>query len=227
MDNQVIQQAPTYIPVLTDSAGFWVQVVLAVITFLAVIVALFQEKIKDFFNSARLKLEINLKPPDCHQIDLTNQVNGQFISKCIYLRIRVTNVWGKTATNVEIMAANMWKLKSNKEEAIKSFLPMNLRWSHLHRVAEAIPPKSFRFCDLGAIRPLNGKVVLWLDTIAQPNPVSGGVIPNRIEAGEYKLELLISGGNTNPEVTSWKIKFSDQWSDDENEMMKRIRISKL
>lgn len=225
MQDVIIKQAPDIIPVLTDPASLVVNIILAAITFLAVLVALFQEKIKDWFNLAHLDLDINVNPPDCHQIDLTDQ-NGVFISKSIYSRIRVKNTKGKTAKNVEIIASNLWKYNNNQYEIVKTFLPMNLKWSHLGRAKEIIPPKSFRFCDLGPVRPLADSVILKLDTIVQPNPVSGGVLPNVIEAGKYKLELLISGDNTKPKVYTWTIEFSNQWSDDEATMLERINIEK-
>lgn len=225
MQDVIIKQAPDIIPVLTDPANLVVNIILAIITFLAVLVALFQERIKDWFNLAHLDLNINLDPPDCHQIDLTDQSRA-FLSKCIYLRIRVINFKGKTAKNVEIIASNLWRYDNDTYNVVKTFLPMNLRWSHLHRAKEVVPPKSFRFCDLGPIRPLQSNVVLKLDTIVQPNPVSGGVLPNVLEAGKYKLELLISGDNTKPKIYTWIIEFSDQWSDDEDIMLERIRIDK-
>lgn len=226
MQKAIIEQAPKII-LLSDPKDFWIQLLSTIVTFFAVIVALFQEKIKDYFNQTELRLDINLTPPDCHQIDLTDQQNGTFISKCIYTRIRVQNISKKTANNIEIMASNLWKLdKDNKSTKIKTFLPMNLRWSHLHPTKEIIPPKSFRFCDLGPFRPLNGKAYFKLDTIVQPNPVSGGKWPNILEPGKYLLELLMSGDNVKPKIEKWIIEFTDYWSDNEEDMLRRISILK-
>ena len=71
--NEIIKQAPEIIPVLTDPANFWVSVGLAIVTFLTLFVALFQERIRKFWNRATLDMEINLTPPDSHQISLSNQ----------------------------------------------------------------------------------------------------------------------------------------------------------
>lgn len=228
MHESVIQHGPQIVPALTDSGNLHVQEILAALTFCAVLVALFQEKIKDWFNQSKLQLEINLNPPDCHQIDLTDQQTGQFISKCIYLRIRVTNTSAKTASNVEILASNLWKQKTNGDyKIVKTFLPMSLRWSHLHPRTETIPPQSFRFCDLGPVRPVNNRSVFKFDMIVQPNPVSGGVFPNIIDAGKYKFELLITGDNTKPKLTTWIFEFLDKWSNDEDKMLERIKIRKI
>lgn len=228
MDNSVLEQAPKIIPVLTDASGFWIQVALTIATFSAVLVALFQEKIKDWFNRAELSVEIRPNPPDCHQIDLTNQQTGQFVSKSIYIRIRVTNESkDKLAKNIEIIASNLWKLQGRKKEIVKWFLPMNLVWAHSHPVTVTIPPKSFRLCDLGSFRPLfDGDTRFMFSTEVQPNPVSGGHIPNIIESGKYLLEVITSGENVKPETIYWEIEFKRDWSDSEDEMLKRISIKK-
>lgn len=204
-----------------------IQILMVVVTFLAVVVALFQENIRRYFDRVKLKLQINLEPPDCHQIDLTDQINGAFISKCIYLRIRVTNIGDKTARDVEILASNLWKIEDSGNKKVKTFLPMNLRWSHSHPIKVTIPPKSFRFCDLGPIRPLGNRIILRFDMETQPNPVSGGVYPNIIDSGTYLLEVLLSGDNIYPQVIRWKIEIPNVWSDDETEMLTKIKINQL
>lgn len=229
MDKAVIEQAPKIIPILTDSNGLLVQVVLTIVTGAAVLVALFQERIKDWFNKANLSVEIRPTPPDCHQIDLTDQQTGKFVSKCIYIRIRVTNESkNKLAKNIEIIASNLWKLQGKKKEIVKWFFPMNLVWAHNHPITVTIPSKSFRLCDLGAFRPLfDGNTRFRFDTMVQPNPVSDGHIPNIIESGKYLLEVITSGENVKPETIYWEIEFKQDWSDSEEEMLKRISIKKV
>ncbi len=206
--------------------GDRIQILMVIATFLAVLIALFQENIKRYFDIVRLTLEINLTPPDCHQIDITNEINGQFICKCIYLRIRVTNIGDITARNIEILASNLWRIENNTRTIVKTFLPMNLRWSHTHPTQVTMPTKSFRFCDLGPVRLLNNNVILKFDMETQPNPVSGGVYPNIIFPGKYILEILLSGENVYPEITHWEIAIPDKWSNDEDTMLKEIKIKK-
>ena len=227
MTQSFIEQSPKIIAVYTDPEGLTVQIALAVVTGMAVLIALFQEKIKDFLNQVRLKLEINLQPPDCHQIDLSN--NGQFVSKSIYLRIRVQNTSNsKTAMAVEVLMANLWKVQRSggKNTIVRTFLPMNLRWSHDHPTSTTILPRSFKFCDLGPVRPFGDGVILKLDTITQPNPVSNGKYPNVIEPGSYLFELIISGDNVVPEKSYWNLSVPNKWSDNEKVMLKRIKITK-
>jgi len=203
-----------------------IQIMMVVSTFLAVLVALFQENLKRHFDRVKLKLEINLSPPDCHQIDLTDPM-GNFMCKCIYLRVRVSNLCDITARNAEIIVSNLWRVENNEKSIVKTFLPMNLRWSHTHPTKVTIPPKSFRFCDLGPVRPLENSIILKLETETQPNPVSGNVYPNIINPGEYILELLLSGDNVIPKLTKWNISFENNWSNDEKTMLERIKISQV
>jgi len=229
MQNTIIEQAPQIIPVLIDPKGFLIQTALTIVAFLALMVALFQELIKEKLNKSKIYIEIRLVPPDCHQIDLTNTQTGQFVSKCIYIRIRATNVSkSKMAKNIEIITSNLWKISGKKKTVVKSFLPMNLIWAHTHPITITIPPKSFRLCDLGSFRPLNNKNTFFrFNTIVQPNPVSGGKIPNVIESGEYELETIVSGENVTPEIVHWQIKFEEDWSDNEDRMLKNISIKRV
>lgn len=210
-----------------DRSDLIVQVLLTVITFFAVLIALFQEKIKDFWTKATLQPDINLEPPDCHQIALHNIKTGEFMGNSIYIRIRVKHVSGKSAKNVEAVIAKVEKFLGNEWISVPEFLPMNLQWSHTHTQSVTIPPKSFRHCDLGSFRPITTIVNQFkIDTIVQPNPISNGKIPNLLPPGKYKFEILFSGENVNPILKRWIVEFKPNWSQDERVMLsKNIKIS--
>lgn len=216
------------LPWVRDAKDFWVQVVLAIVTFFAVLVALFQEKIKDLFNKAILSPSIKLRPPDCHQIDLTNNLR-QVVGKAIYIRICVSHEKGKSGENVEIILFRVLrKNKNDKWINVKEFLPMNLRWSHTHSQTVTIPPKSFRHCDLGSFRKSQTTTKFLIDTIVQPNAVSGGKIPNLLSPATYKFEILLTGKNVKPVIKSWIIIFKPTWSDKESTMLKKnIQIREI
>jgi hypothetical protein len=61
----------------------------------------------------------------------------------------------------------------------------------------------------------------------QPNPVSGGVLPNIINPGKYELEILLTGENVFPEITKWEIVVPDRWSDDEDTMLDLIKVKRV
>jgi len=223
MDDVIIKQAPEIIPVLTDPANLWVSVGLAVVTFLALLVALFQERIRKYWNRAILDMEINLIPPDSHKIALSNPTTGQIVGQTIYVRIKVIHKKGSAGKNVEIMPTNFWQIdSSNNLTKLKYFLPISLVWSHFQPRTNIIrvPVSLFRHCDFGHfLKSENGnKAILLLDTMVQPNPVADNEIPNVIKPGKYQFELLLSGDNVKALRKKWEIEF-DNWSDDENEML--------
>lgn len=227
----VLKQAPEIIPVLTDPANLWVNISFAIITLLAVIVALFQERIRIFWNMAKLDMEINLKPPDCHQIALSNPSTGQNVGNAIYIRILVNHIKGSAGENVEIIPIRFWKIKDSKKEVLEHFLPISLVWSHFQPRQNTIriPVGLFRHCDFGYFRknPTNNQAVLFLDTMVQPNPVANNKIPNIIEPGKYCFELLLSGDNVKSFRKKWILEFKN-WSDDENEMLtNNIKIHEI
>ena len=220
--NEIIKQAPEIVPVLTDPANLWVNVGLAVVTFLALVVALFQERIRKYWNRATIDMEINLTPPDCHQISLSNQ-SGQIVGQTIYIRIRVIHKNGPAGENVEIMPINFWRIdKQNNLSLLKYFLPISLVWSHFQPRINTIrvPVSLFRHCDFGHFVKTQNKnqTILILDTMVQPNPVANNEIPNVIKPGKYQFELLLSGDNVKALRKKWEIEFKN-WSDDESVML--------
>lgn len=226
MSETLITEVPKYITVLVDNKGFWVQVSLAVITLVAVLVALFQEKIKEWFNQSVLDMKINLNPPDCHQIALSNPETGQSICSSIYIRIRVEHIKGSAAENCEIMALKFWKITRNgQKEEVQSFLPMNLIWSHFQprTINTRIAKKLFHHCDFGFFAPFNegNRTILKLDTMVQPNLVASGEYPNVFQPGKYEFELLLSGDNAKPLKKKWLLEFDENWTEDEQEMLTR------
>ncbi len=227
--NEVITSAPNIVPVLTDSANLWVSIALAIVTFGALLVALFQEKIKGWFNRATLDMEINLAPPDCHQIDL-NDPRGAFICKSLYIRIKVSHKNGIAGENIEIMPVNFSSISSDGEvKKLSYFLPINLVWSHFQPRTNVmrVPVGLFRHCDFGRfVKNADGNPLLVLDTMIQPNKVADGEIPNVIKPGKYVFELLLSGDNVKSLVKKWELEFA-RWSDDEAQMLRNIKIKAL
>jgi len=222
MTNEIIRNTSEIIPVIINGEDYWVNIILAAITFFAVFVALFQERIRKWWNRSVLDMEISLAPPDCHQIAMSDKY-GKIIEKTIYLRIKVIHKRGAAGENVEIMPIKFWSIDDNNNLSIvKHFLPINLVWSHFQPRTNItrIPVGLFRHCDFGHLicRGREQEAVLVVDTLTQPNPVANEEIPNVIRPGKYKFELLLSGDNVRAVRKTWEIKFK-KWSEDENEML--------
>ncbi|MCD4679388.1 MAG: hypothetical protein K8S00_03270, partial [Bacteroidales bacterium] len=207
----------------------WVNIALAIVTFMAVLVALFQERLRKLWNRSVLDMKLSLLSPDTHQIVMTSQ-SGEYLGKTIYLRIRVLHKKGVAGENVEIMPINFWRIdESGKSHKLKHFLPISLVWSHFEPRTNAIrvPVGLFRHCDFGHFLNLRGgdKAMLIIDTLTQPNPVANGEIPNVIKPGKYRFELLLAGDNVGSLRKTWEIEFG-KWSDSEDEMLKNNIVLK-
>lgn len=72
------------------------------LTFYAIIVALFKEKLVDFYFPPKLEIiPITTKPEDFHEVDARNS-EGYFIEKQSWLGIRIKNIGLASAKNVEV-----------------------------------------------------------------------------------------------------------------------------
>lgn len=231
MHNFFFYQIPSVYLLPDDDRGLWVNIILAFIIFLAVVVAFLQEEIRRRANQATLDMDINLIPPDSHQIEMTSP-EGLAARKTIYIRIRVKHLKGRAGENVEIMPVSFSRVDaSGRLTPIESFFPISLVWSHFQpRVnTTRVPVSLFRFCDFGhviGLHPSNDPMLI-LDTIVQPNRVSGGEIPNFIKAGKYQFELLLSGDNVKVLKKKWEIEIVG-WSDDEKIMLtENLKITEI
>lgn len=194
----------------------------------ALLIALFQDRIREWWNRAELKINISMTPPDCHKIELCDQ-KGNFSKNCIYLRARVTNIGRKPAENTEVMISRLWKIDElGNEKILETFLPMNLAWSHYRTSSMRIPAGVFRHCDIGDIRRYSTETQMRFDIIVQPYQVEGFKYPNIVSAGKYRFELITSADNTISKQSLWELEFNGIWTENEKEMLeKHIHIKKI
>ncbi len=212
------------------STSDWIQIVIAVITLLAVLAAIWP-LISIQRRRPKLNAHIIPKPPDSHKIALTDP-EGYPLQEVIYVRIKVEHLKGDPAENVEVMLVKCMEYKNGKKQVKKNFLPLNLIWSHSTPRSHTIklPAGLFRHCDLGYLYPYGEHNTRFrFDTIVQPNPVGDeGNLPNVIGKGKYEIELWISGDNTRTLKKRWLIEFDGIWENSEASMLKKhLKISKL
>lgn len=223
--------------ILTSS--IFVDWILAGITFLAVLVAIFQEHIKRFFWKPKLVLELREEPPDCHKITINKYNKSGLIqasASSYYFRIRIKNSGTINAERVEIQASRLSKFNGEKFLLINHFTPMNLVFSHTHeRYLESLSPKMEKLCDLfhvinpsehQAFIPFESKKpIIWFDLEVNPNNF-GNLI---YDPGLYKLDIVVGASNIRKPISrSLIIKFNGNWNDDESEMIGKdlsIRLS--
>ena len=229
----------------------WVGVVTAIATFGLFLVALFQDTIRNCLHHPKLEVSITPKPPDCHQIGIVMRPNMStmpptsgappgtqgidFLS--LYLRLRVKNIGNIAAKDVEVFALSLTREAADGNyRPVETFLPMNLKWSHLHEVFyPQISPGMYRHCDLAHIYDLTGKQTLQLqqpteyletenpndtylsfDLIVRPNNKGHLVGP-----GRYQIKIQVAASNCKPIEKTFEINLQGRWYDDEDEMLER------
>ncbi len=203
-----------------------------IVTFLAVLVALFKEDLRVLWRRPKLVSAINLSAPDCHKTELSFlHITSQVVEKspCYYFRVWIRNNGNLRAEQVQVFAARLLRKHADgnfKED--RQFLPMNLRWSHSHEIfADGISPKMGKHCDLGYIMHPSkaakagntlpnvptGKAIMSLDLEVKPNTMSHLLSP-----GVYQLELRVAAANLTPVLMILELTLTGDWYDDESQM---------
>jgi hypothetical protein len=216
-----------------EYAAAWVG---AIATFLAVLVALFQEPLRRAWYRPILTVRIQLGPPDCHQTQMTmiattaageQQIVGQY--PCYYFRDWVENTGRGRATDVQVFAAELQRRQADgtfrRDDA---FLPMNFKWSHSHEVfAAGLSPGMGKHCDIAhVLEPQgaqqkgetvvgvpSGQTVLTLDLEMEPNTRTHLLAP-----GVYRLLLRIAASNRMPATSTIEITHTGNWYSTESQM---------
>src|SRR5262245_53754311 len=131
-------------------SGSWTQLFAAVATLLAIIVALFKERIIAWRYPPILTIAARQSPPDIDQIPF-----GDIDGYC--LRLWVENEGKSRAEKVEVFVSEIRQRRPSDGEFIPvgSFIPMNLRWSfgserpaHAEMFADGISPGMGVHCNL-------------------------------------------------------------------------------
>ena len=217
-------------------ASSWV---LAGSTFLAVLVALFKDWALRIVRHPTLEARINLAAPDCHKTELLSFVptQPQPVSRipCYYFRIWVENTGKVRAEKVQVFVSRLLKKSADGSfQEVKSFLPMNLKWSHSQPFqtpeifADGISPGMGKHCDFfhiiePAIRAQTGapvptgfnqnETILELDLEVSPATLS-----YLVTSGTYQFELKIAATNSKPISKIFEVTHTGQWFPDEPRM---------
>jgi hypothetical protein len=215
----------------------------AVGSVLLAILAVFQDKIRNWLTRPRLKVQAKTQPPLCRKTwwmhpwppgDLrydANKVEAEYFP-CYYFGLEISNVGNMAASNVEVYASSLTRKRADEEfEPVSRFTPMNLKWAHEHTVyLPLLSPKMFKFCAVGhIIAPAQRKRVghdlpgvaddqglLALDL--QEEPTMKGYL---VEPGQYRLTLVVTAANSTPKQCEIEFVFSGDWYDSEEEMFRR------
>ena len=211
----------------------------SIATLLAVIVALFKDEMVRLWRRPKLQARIRLAAPDCHKTEMTlyDKNTGAVLdrSDCYYLRLWIENTGNQRAEKVQVFVSKLFRRHADGSFVEdKSFLPMNLRWSHAQPThlgpeifTEGISPQMGRHCDLGHILDPNkrirfginlpsvpsGETILELDLEIAPNSLTHLIPP-----GVYRVELKLAAANVEPITKTIEINHTGDWYTNENKM---------
>ncbi len=154
----------------------------------------------------------------------------RFQADAIYVRVLVHNVGTATAGNVEVYAESLRKRCKDGWETLKTFAPMNFRWSDIGQLYfPRIAPGMSKYCDVGEI--MNPKEIEWMAglrpgfdpkktalkllTIVDPNHRGNLVAP-----GAYALDLIVAAENAEPLYRTLEFELSGEWYADPVTMLR-------
>jgi hypothetical protein len=176
----------------------------ALMTFAAVIVALFKEDFIRCRRHPKLTVLIEAKPPYCIRLPAAEKNREKPWKGWRYwLRVWVKNEGNVRAEKVEVFLSHAFVRNNGSFEPVPNFTPMNLQWSYTHETyIEGISPEMGRFCDFGAIsdpgHPDLSEDRTRLSLSLQSHPG----IPDWLHPGHYKFEIMLAGSNCEP-VAHW------------------------
>jgi hypothetical protein len=226
-------------PVTCDPVPEWLTAIgtllLATVTLVLAAVAIFQDTVRGWFYHPTLEASIHTQPPDCNAVPVTTLDGTRFLADSIYLRLWIKNTGNASARNVEVYARELlFRRADNTWTRVTTFMPMNLKWSHVSAVLyPIIAPEMGKHCDLGHIvdparraepeireenptLKLNDQQTsLAFNVIVQPNDKGFIVGP-----GTYQLKVLIGAENARPVERTIEIFMSGMWYADETRMLR-------
>lgn len=206
----------------------WIQLAVAVATFLVVLAAIAQPWIVRLWSRTKLQVTVEPKTPDCVScpVRFEQMAVPPIFVPALIVRARVQNAGGNLATDVEVYLERLER-HSNAGDwtPVETFVPDNLRWSGTGATLRGqLLPGADRFVDLfkvldpaqrppGSIEsPSNDslltKPVLSL-AVAHPNFARSHLYG----PGKYRLTISVSAQNAQLRRV-FPIEIREPWSSD-------------
>jgi len=210
-------------------------IIIAAGTIILAFVAIFGRTFSRWYRRPKLKIIVDSNPPQCRKTYLSDN-SGNKIADCYYFRLWVDNYGNTSAKNVEVFASELKREKADGTlENVKSFTPMNLKWSNLGTLYfPAIHPKAGKYCDcFHVVDPTvrdspeigmendnrkdipQDKSILSFDTLVSAN-TKGHLQP----PGKYQLGVIVAAENATAVYKSIEIHLTGDWYSDEELMLK-------
>lgn len=203
-----------------------------------VMIALFQEKLKQWIFAPKLVIDFELEAPFCSKTPffLGWQTQGgekKVNTEAYAFRFGVRNDGESQARLCEAFIAELKKEKENKWVDVEYFQQVHLRWDigkESENLYTHINPSSVRrLCIIGYImkpaKDLPKDEAKWF-RLTQLYSI-GGYQPQHLNPGKYRIKVMVAAENAKPVSQNFELCWSGVWKDKSDEMFREIDIIKL
>lgn len=209
---------------------------MAFFTLLAVLVALFGEKVWEYINQPWLEIKFKLAPPDCHK----TQMKGRNLSFPVYyFRFLVENVGKTQAKACEVVLEKIFENNTSGDMIeYKNYTPVTLKWTGSRGPYErTIQPGRGIYCDLGRIQHPNYSYQSIYINITEKdkatNKFAFELAPHEIyysqwdclSPGKYKIVVSVYSENAKKITRQFDLSWSGKWKDEDKDMFSELVIS--
>jgi hypothetical protein len=203
----------------------------------AILLALYQEKLRRALYHPTLEVTASVTPPDCLKIPM-QRIDRQTLqiiaeAQSYYLRIRIRNIGTEPARNVQVYARSLTRIQGDARVPIPEFPPMNLAWSNRAHLTSypLLAPDTDRFCDVAHIIDPPSREIFGQEELPPfslpPNqtalsfdleikPLTRTYIQG---PGVYSLAIEVSAENAKSLRRNLRIELDGRWSDTEATML--------
>jgi hypothetical protein len=212
---------------MTDAWQFWmtwwVNLVIAVGTLAAVVVALFGAWIRAKLFIPRLALELDNPRGDATPVVLTAPDGQSRIEQGRYYRIRVSNRnrWPK-ATQVRVQLVRYEEPGPDGQLQLKWAGEVPLQWTHQQIVPleRTIGPSAT--CDLCSV--VKDK---WLQLHPVILPANLGELAKRRTAADITISLKVTSSEADSPISRFRVSWDGKWNDGEIEMAQHLILTSV
>ena len=212
----------------------------AVVTFLAVLVALFKDSIREWWRKPELEITCRNEPPWTVRTPLfVNDAAGRLLwaGDSYWVRVKVENKGRTRAEKVQVSVSKLCYspgLDGSFSEDSRQHFPLNLKWSHYHvPLLDGISPHMAALCDVIALSdPANPH---WQKPPNTPSNTTIGRLQLEVDLppefhslrpGCWELSLRIAAANAKPIDKTLLFSHTGEWRQHDVDMRREcLRVS--
>jgi len=229
-----------------EAIGTWFT---GLITFVALLWAIFHERWLDWLNRPKLAVSIRPYAPDCMKLMLGRVVSrGDSVEvpdpfPVYYLRLRVKNLGRRCTEAVQVRLCRVEQLRGQGDcRQIRSLTNLNLTWSRRENGNNLVflpnlPRGAFEHCNLAHVfKPADRQTQdvaflfekqKWADVSPDQTILSLDIVdrpfhlPHLLPPGSYRFHIAVSSADAEPITSVVTLRLSGEWYADEGEMFEK------